>query len=138
MKFYLRERLAAYRVVWLLALGIIILTLFVFLVLDRPAGAVQYAEWKTWDSPEEFVSTFNGGVSVLAPDACLDVAQMIQEANLNWGYKDVNIAWSLHGYYYGKWVSKVWEGHAGILLETKQGWYFIDPVDWRITYLAGG
>ncbi len=101
--------------------------------LDRPVERVviQYPVWQIFETIGDVPVA---SVAGLQPDICLWVAQTLQQSSLNDGYL-VSIALAYDHYYYGKYVTDASDGHAGLLVETKQGWYFIDPVNWQITKL---
>ncbi|MDD4876422.1 MAG: hypothetical protein PHQ86_04740 [Dehalococcoidales bacterium] len=90
---------------------------------------------KQYDSVEQFLNMYKGSITYLRPNVCLPVAEVIQQSSLNNGYI-ISVAFAQNHYYYGKYVTKEPNGHAGILLGTTDGvYYFIDPNDWRVTKL---
>ena len=99
--------------------------------LDRPVEITKYPEWKTFNTIEDFPKVSIAGLS---PDNCLPMAQALQEMLLNQGFiTSVAVAWN--GYYDNIYVTSAPGAHAGLLVETKKGWYFIDPTNWQTTLL---
>ena len=101
------------------------------------ARQVEYMTVKQWESVEQFETMFKGSITPLRPNVCLDIARGIQEAALNQGYPvSIALAWS--GQYYGQQVTSAENavrGHAGVLVEIKGVWYFVDPYPWKMTRL---
>ncbi len=99
--------------------------------LDRPVEKIVYPEWKIFDSIDDVpkVTIVNR-----LPNNCLPMAQEIQIFYLKQGYI-TSIAVAYGHRYDSIYVTDTEEPHAGLLIETKQGWYFVDPNDWQITKL---
>ena len=89
---------------------------------------------REWESLEQVETMFKGNIFALQPNACLSVAQIIQQAALAEGYP-VSIAFTLSGWYYTTWVATAPAGHAGIIVDIKGIWYFIDPIPWKVTQI---
>ncbi len=94
----------------------------------------RYPVWKNFESIEQVEFMFKGSVTPLAPNVCLPIAISLQEAALNQGYR-VSVAFASNQRYYGRIVTDAVEGHAGLLLQAGDSWYFVDPVNWRVTKL---
>lgn len=92
-------------------------------------------EIRQYDTIEQFLDTYRGGITYLRSGICLPVAEHIQQSVVEQGYA-VSLAFALNHYYYGKYVTGASSGHAGILVGTTDGnYYFVDPNDWKVTKL---
>ncbi len=94
----------------------------------------RYPTWENFESIEQVEFMFKGGITPLVPNVCLDIATDLQQSALNQGFK-VSIALSRNGYYYGVRVTDTSGGQAGLLLQVGNSWYFVDPINWRMTKL---
>ncbi len=102
------------------------------LVITREVSTpIEYREWQSLDQVAEM---FKGSVTTFQSGICLNTAQALQELALEQGYP-VSIALAQYGNYYGQHVTEASGGHAGLLVEVKGSWYFIDPLPWRVTKL---
>jgi len=89
---------------------------------------------KEWESTDQFIDMFKGSITSFAPSICLWNAEQIQEIAMSQGYA-VSIAPTVRHYFYGKFVTKEYKNHAGVMIRVKDSYYFIDPNDWRVTKL---
>ena len=101
--------------------------------LDRPMPVTKFPEWKIFETIDQFPRVSIAGIT---PNNCLPMAQALQEMLLKQGYiTSVAVAWN--GYYDNIYVTGAPGAHAGLLVETKSGWYFVDLDPWRVTKLFG-
>ncbi len=91
---------------------------------------IELKEWQSLDQLHDMVQN----IITFQPSICLQTAENIQQIALEQGYP-VSIALALNGNYYQQNVTNAPGGHAGLLVEVKDGWYFIDPQPWRVTKL---
>jgi len=102
------------------------------IIKETSVEKLVYTTWKKFDSIEQFP---NVSITAFQPNVCLSLAVTeVHRVLLEQGY-DNSIAISFQGKYNGTYVSDIYESHAGLLVETKEGWYFIDLYPWRLTRL---
>lgn len=89
---------------------------------------------REWESVEQFEDKFRGSFHVWQEGACLDIAEMIQNAAYEDGYK-VSIGFAFNGTYYGQYVTDARGYHAGVVIRAGEHYYFIDPEPWKVTRL---
>ncbi len=107
---------------------LIIQTVYQDKVIEKPR------ELKNFENIDQFLDIFVGSLTSIQSNNCLSMALMIQQASLEQGYQ-INIAVSFFGQYNGTKVSNTLQSHAGLMIETHDGWYFVDPTDWKVTKL---
>jgi hypothetical protein len=93
-----------------------------------------YTQPKEWQSLEQFETMFKGATTSFAPYTCLTIAEQIQSAALEQGYS-VSIGLAYCQSYYGLAVTNSTGYHAGVVINVKGTYYFIDPIPWRVTRL---
>ncbi len=90
-------------------------------IFDREFESVKH--FKEWYAAQNFKPLFP------SPDHlvdCDDYAQRVQITALRQGYA-VSVALVMNGVYYGKGVTDVPNGHAGILIQIKGTYYYAEP-----------
>lgn len=93
---------------------------------------------KEWQSLDEFLGMMPS-VTTFKANSCLWVAETIQQSLMSQGYP-VSVALVWDGYYYGTVVksrdySEKPYGHAGLLVDIQDSWYFYDPESKAVTKL---